>query len=209
MISCHKIDAVGRRELAQRLRCSLRVNGRAVIQIAGNENRVRLFPQNGRNQASQEPAVAHVAQVHIADQCCFSPVPSRRQVRKAHRRSCDSCPAGIENSIESRCNCDSEQYFYNPMEVHVKASELTDSVNDPRRSRRANQEREQTHPNRGSPVKHTHCRVRIAKGKQRSRNKAHRQHGEGQADPRRFTGRARCRRKCPRLIEQKMCQKKN
>src|ERR1700687_2436363 len=58
VISRDKIDAVWRRELAKRLRSSLRVNGRAIIQITGNENRVRLFPQNGRNQASQETAVA-------------------------------------------------------------------------------------------------------------------------------------------------------
>src|ERR1700687_6350643 len=72
VISRDKIDAVWRREFTQRLRGAFRVNGRAVIQITGNENRVRFFAQDRRNQASPEPPVAHVAQDNIADHGALS-----------------------------------------------------------------------------------------------------------------------------------------
>src|ERR1700730_3937164 len=61
VISRDKIHAVWRRELAKRLRCSLLVDGRAVIQVTGNKYRVRLFLQDRRNQTPQKPAVSHVA----------------------------------------------------------------------------------------------------------------------------------------------------
>ena len=78
-----------------------RVDGRAVIQISSNKNRVRLFPQNLRNHAPQKIAVSHMPKVQIADQRRSSPAPRRRQVRQSHRRSRDSRPACVENPVES------------------------------------------------------------------------------------------------------------
>ena len=101
MISSDEIHAVRRHELAQRLRGSPRVDGRPVIQISSDKNRVWLFLHNLRNHTPQKTAVSHVSQVQIADQRRPSPAPRRRQVREPHRRSRDSRPACVENPVES------------------------------------------------------------------------------------------------------------
>src|SRR3984957_19354389 len=93
VVSRDKIHAVRRHELAQRLRCSPDVDGGAVIQIASNKNRVRLFLQNLRNHPPQKTAVSHMPQVQVADERRSPPAPGRRQVRESHRRSSDSSPA--------------------------------------------------------------------------------------------------------------------
>ena len=148
-------------------------------------------------------------QVQVADQRRSSPAPRRRQVRESHRRSRDSRPACVENSVESGQYCSAEQQFHDPMEVHVQPSQPRNSENDPGENRREEEEGQQTQPNRSSPVKRAQRSIRIAKGKERSGNKAHRQKAENQLDPQRPGGIASCGRKCPRLIEEKMRQKKN
>src|SRR5207247_8778459 len=66
MISSDDIHAVRRHELAQRLRGSPRVDGRPVIQISSDKNRVWLFLHNLRNHAPQTTAASHVSQVQLA-----------------------------------------------------------------------------------------------------------------------------------------------
>src|ERR1700733_8022688 len=79
MISCDEIHALWGYELVQWLRGSASVDGRPIIQIASNKNRVWLFLQGLRNQAPQKTAVPHVPKVHIADQRRSSPAPRSRQ----------------------------------------------------------------------------------------------------------------------------------
>src|SRR6266446_6702816 len=95
------------------------------------------------------------------------------------------------------------------MEVHVQPRQPSNSKNDPGGNRRKEEETQHTHPNRSSPVKGAQSSICLAKGEQRSGNKAHRQNAKGKLDPERPRGFAPCGRKCPRLIEEKMRQKKN
>jgi hypothetical protein len=185
MISCDEIYAVWRHEFAQWLRRSPCVDGRPIIQIASNKNRVWLFPQNLCNQAPQKTAVSDVPQVHIADQRRSSPVPGGRQVRKPNRRSRDTRPTCVEDTVQSGHYCGTEQQFHGPMEVHVQPRQPRNSENNPGGNRRKEEEAHQTHPNRSSPVKRTQRGICIAKGQQRSGNKAYRQKTEGQFDPER------------------------
>src|ERR1700722_2554712 len=209
VVSRDKINAVRRHELAQRLRCSPDVDGRAVLQIAGNKNRVRLFLQNLRNHPPQKTAVSHMPQVQVADERRPPPAPRRRQVREAYRRSSDSRPACVENSVEASQYCSAEQPFHHPMEAHVQTSQPRDSENYPAENSGEEEECQETQPNRGNPVKRAHRSSRIAEGKEGSGNKAHRQKAENQLDPQRAGEIASCGRKCPRLIDKKMRQKKH
>src|SRR5229473_7270565 len=95
------------------------------------------------------------------------------------------------------------------MEVHVQPRQPRNSENNPGGNRREKEEAHQTHPNRSSPVKRAQSGICIAKGEQRSGDKARRQKPEDQFDPERAGGFAPCGRKGPRLIEQIMGQKKN
>ena len=95
------------------------------------------------------------------------------------------------------------------MEVHVQASQPSNSENNPGENRRGEEETQQTYPNSSSPVKRAQKCVCIAKGEQRGGNKAHRQNAEDRFDPERPGGIVPCGRKCPRLIEEKVGQKKN
>src|SRR2546425_6555003 len=95
------------------------------------------------------------------------------------------------------------------MKVHLQPSQPRNSENNPRGRRRDEEKREQTQPNRSSPVKRAQSSICIAKGEQRSANKAHRQKADNQFDPQRPMKSASCGRKCPGLKEEKMGQKKN
>src|SRR5271156_4999515 len=153
VVSGDKIYAVRRHELAQRLRCAADVDGRAVIQIASNKNRVRLFLQNLRNHPPQKTAVSHMPQVQVADERRPPPAPRRRQVREPYRRSSDSRPAGVENSVEASQYCSAKHPFPHPMEAHVQPSQPRDSENYPGENSGKEEECQETQPNRSNPVK--------------------------------------------------------
>jgi hypothetical protein len=95
------------------------------------------------------------------------------------------------------------------MKVHVQASQPRNSENYPGENSGEEEEGQETQPNRSNPVKRAHRSVCIAEGKEGSGNKAHRQNAENQLDPQRPRDIASCGRKCPRLIDKKMRQKKH
>src|ERR1700691_654436 len=208
VVSRNKIHSVRRHELAQRLRCSADVDGCAVIQIAGNKNRVRLFLQNLRNHPPQKTAVSHMPQVQVADERRPPPAPRRRQVRESHRRSSDSRPACVEDSVEASQYCSAEQTLHHPMEAHLQPSQPRTSETYPGENSGQEEECQETQPNRSNPVKRAYRSICIAEGKERSGNKAYRQKAENQLDPQRPVVIASCGRN-PRLIDKKMRQKKH
>src|SRR6266568_4946651 len=147
--------------------------------------------------------------MQIADERCFPSAPCIRQVRQPHRRSRDSSPACVENSVQSGQYRSTEQPFHGPMKVHVQSSQPRNSENNPSESRSDEEETQQTHPNRSSLVKRTQSSIDIAKGEKRSDDEAHRQKAEDQFDPEHARCVVSCGRKRPRLIEEKMGQKKH
>src|SRR6202789_3511428 len=183
VVARDKIHAVRRHELAQRLRCSPDVDGRAVIQIAGNKNRVRLFLQNLRNHPPQKTAVSHMPQVQVADERRPPPAPRRRQVRESNRRSSDSRPACVENSVEASQYCSAEQPFHHPMEAHLQPSQPRNSETYPGENSGQEEECQETQPNRSNPVKRAYRSICIAEGKERSGNKAPQKKAENHFNP--------------------------
>jgi hypothetical protein len=95
------------------------------------------------------------------------------------------------------------------MEAHVQTSQPRNSETYPGENSGEEEECQETHPNRSNPVKRAHRSICIAEGKKGSGNKAHRQKAENQLDPQRPGDIASCGRKCPRLIDHKMRQKKH
>src|SRR6266566_5397581 len=147
--------------------------------------------------------------MQIADQRRSSPAPCRWQVRELHRGSSDSRPACVENAVKPGQYCSPEQQFHGPMEVHVQPSQPCYSENNPGQNRRGEEETQEPHPNRSTPVKRAQNCVCIAKGEQRGGNKADRQKAENQFDAQRPHRLVPCERKRPRLVQEKMRQKKN
>src|SRR5580692_2779273 len=149
MISRDEIHTVWRHQLAQWLRCSPCVDGRAVVQISSDENRIRRFLQNLRDHTPQEIAVSNVPKVHVTDQCRCSAAPCCRKIREPHRRARDARPACIDNSVKSRHYRNSEQQFHGPMEVYVVPHQSRACKNNPRENGGEKQEGQYARPNRG------------------------------------------------------------
>src|SRR3954462_9940621 len=73
VISCDEVHAVGGLQLREGRSGAAPVNGGAIVQISGDEDRVGLLFENLRNHAAQEAAIAHVTEMYVADQSCFRP----------------------------------------------------------------------------------------------------------------------------------------
>src|SRR5271169_1562664 len=209
VISCHKVDAVWRGQFSQWLGCSRRIDGCAVIQVSRDKNRVWVLLQNLCHHPTKKTAVSHVPQVYIADQRGFSPAPGCRQVREPHGGSRNPRPTRVEYPVESSENGKPKQQLHAPMKVHVQPGQPGNPENNPGGNRREKEEAHQTYPNCSNLVKRPQRSVRVAKGEQRSGDKAHRQRPEDEFDPERAVGFAPCGRKGPGLIEEIMGQQKN
>src|SRR6266576_2714450 len=94
------------------------------------------------------------------------------------------------------------------MEVRVQPRQKSNRENHPGANRGNEKEAQQTCQNRGNPVDDTHKSICIAKSEQRSRNECCGQNSEDQLDPQWSRDTGVCRRKCPRLIQEEMRQKR-
>jgi len=95
------------------------------------------------------------------------------------------------------------------MEAHVQPSQPRNAEKYPGENSGEGEECQETQPNRSNPVKRAHRSIWIAEGKEGSGNKAYRQKAENQLDRQRPGDIASCGRKCPRLIDKTMRQKKH
>src|SRR5271165_3839014 len=198
-----------RRQLLQWFGSSLRIDGGAVVQIAGDEDCVRLFAEDFGNHPAQETAVTNMPQMQVADEGGPASPPGIGQVRQSYRRSCDPRPAGIEHAVSSSYQRDPEQNLHHPVEVHREPEQPPGSENNPRRDCSDQQKAQQPSPDRRKPVKATHCSIGVTKREQRGGDKAHRQKARAQRESERRSDIGAVKRKRPRLQQEEVRQKQN
>jgi hypothetical protein len=122
----NEVDSVRRHEPVQWLRFSPRIDGRSIIQITSNKNRVRLFPQNFSNQAPQESPLSPNPRCTLLMSALFAR-GTRPASSQPHHRSRDPRPACVEKPLEGGHYSSTEQQFDDPMEVHVPCSHPNNS----------------------------------------------------------------------------------
>src|ERR1700722_8371443 len=209
VIARHKINSMWSGQLSKWFACASCVNGRSVEQIAGNKNQVWFFLQNLSDHAAKKAAVTDVSKMNVTDQCRRSSFPSGRQVRELHRRSRDSRPASVEHPVQSSQHGRGIERGYDRMEGNLDSGKASNAENDPNGDGRQEKEADKADPNGCQLVKAANNGVCVAKGKQGSCYKAHRQKTQCQLDPQPAIGRALGGREHPGFVEEKMGQKKN
>src|SRR5215471_8834847 len=111
VISGDEEGAEWRPQLTQRLGGARGVDGGAVVEVAGDKDGVGAVAHYQGRNAAKKAAVAHVAEMQIADESGFAADPGTREVFEANADVLDARPASVDHGCQGKRGCASKQGF--------------------------------------------------------------------------------------------------
>src|SRR5579862_847409 len=175
--------AQGRGELAD-------VGVRAVIEIAGDEDKVGLQACYAVNDAPRKTGSAHVAEVSVRYQCRYTAAPAGRQIRKFYRHAPHANPHGVDEADEAGEQSDAERDRSDERLRRGKVGQACGAVSDPGGDGGQEEKVKEAEPSGSRCVIETHRQRVRAPGEQRSGDESDGEKSDNQSE----TGNARSMR---------------